>query len=99
MGTYCIFGLRIDGFYLDKLVYKKLFPRKISSTKQTLPNIDKPNVTLPNNTLHQHFSTWGTRTPRGTWEAFRGYAKYKKQLKKAFWVEFLIWGYPKGIQF
>ncbi len=25
--------------------------------------------------LHQRFSTWGTRTPRGTWGGYRGYAK------------------------
>jgi hypothetical protein len=25
--------------------------------------------------LDQRFSTWGTRTPRGTWGGYRGYAK------------------------
>ncbi len=31
----------------------------------------------------------------------KGYTKFKKKTaeKKPFWVEFLIWGYTKGIQF
>jgi hypothetical protein len=50
--------------------------------------------------LIQRFSTWGTRTPRSTWEAHRGYAKFNKNAQKEpFWEEFLIWGYTKGIQF
>jgi hypothetical protein len=32
--------------------------------------------------LAQRFSTWGMHTPRGTWEAQRGYAKLKKKLKR-----------------
>ncbi len=52
------------------------------------------------NLLNQRFSTWGTRTPRGTWEAHRGYAKFWKPLKtSSFGYNFGLGGYAEGVQF
>ena len=57
--------------------------------------------------LVQRFSTWGTRTPRGTWKDRRGYAKFQNQLKiRPFYghwgtilMKFKIWGYSFGTTF
>ncbi len=61
--------------------------------------------------LKQWFSTWGTHTPKGTWEVQRGYTKFKKPSRKKFiWVEFfilaklwaettLLWGWAEGYNF
>ena len=61
--------------------------------------------------LMQRFSTWGTRTPRGTQAVCRGYAKFVKPLKRSLqgvrmgrifwlgvrkWDTTLIWGYAEG---
>ncbi len=46
------------------------------------------------NTLGQRFSTWGRRTPRGTWEAHRGAPNFKNHPKQVF----LIWGVREGVQ-
>ncbi len=57
--------------------------------------------------LCQRFSTWGTRTLRGTREDHTGYAKFKKCSKEALLDRsfdlgvrkghtILIWGYSEG---
>ena len=58
----------------------------------------KRNISISfEDSVDQRFSTWGTRTPRGTWEAHRGYAKFKKTTQNKFiWVEFFIWGVREG---
>ncbi len=50
--------------------------RAVTPARQlTLPELQlQPGETLFKH-LNQRFSTWGARTPRGTWEAHRGYAK------------------------
>jgi hypothetical protein len=60
-------------------------------------------------TLYQRFSTWGTRTPRGTSGGHGGYSKkthYNKSfLRRIFYLGVreedasLIWGYAEGYNF
>ena len=54
---------------------------------ETLPNTSTEilaEINIETNNFHslvQRFSTWGTRTPRGTQAGYRGYAKFKISLK------------------
>jgi hypothetical protein len=54
---------------------------------ETSPNTSTEilaEINIETNNFHslvQRFSTWGTRTPRGTQAGYRGYAKFKISLK------------------
>ncbi len=67
---------------------KKPIPISVKMAQtETLPNTSTEilaEINTETNNFHslvQRFSTWGTRTPRGTQAGYRGYAKFKISLK------------------
>ncbi len=47
-------------------------------------------------TLVQQLSTWGTRTPRGTWEAHRGMQNFRNHSEEAHFGRIFDLGVSKG---